>query len=86
MTKTLRFWVDAEAERVDAEAEDTGGQNVACSKAQRIAEILHRYERAGEATRYLRADGRTGWKATSQMITRLADAEREVEDDFADSD
>jgi hypothetical protein len=34
--------------------------------------------------RYLTADGRVAWKATPRMLVRLADAEREAEDDLAD--
>jgi hypothetical protein len=34
--------------------------------------------------RYVDADGRVAWKGTPRMRTRLADAEREAEDDLAD--
>ena len=32
--------------------------------------------------RYLNSDGRIAWRATPSMLTRLADAEREVIDDL----
>jgi hypothetical protein len=77
MKNTLRFWVEAESE-------DTDEQNPARTRSQRIAKILREYEKAGEAMRYLNAAGRIAWKATPKMLTRLANAEREVEDDLAD--
>jgi hypothetical protein len=74
MTKTLRFWVDCDYE-------DTDGTG---AKAELIASILRGYEEVGEAMRYVRADGRIGWKATPRMLSRLADAEQEARDDLAD--
>jgi hypothetical protein len=46
-----------------------------------VAEVLSEFERAGDAMRYVRADGKIGWKATPQMLDRLADAEREAVED-----
>jgi hypothetical protein len=51
------------------------------SRQALIAEVLHEFEQAGEAMRYLRADGKIGWKPTPQMLDRLADAEREAVED-----
>jgi hypothetical protein len=34
--------------------------------------------------RYLNANGRIAWKATPFMLQKLADAQREVEDDMAE--
>jgi hypothetical protein len=34
--------------------------------------------------RYLNAKGKIAWKASPWMLSRLADAEREVEDDMED--
>ncbi len=45
---------------------------------------MREYERCGDAMRYLNAKGQLSWKATLWMLSRLADAEREVEDDLAD--
>ena len=45
---------------------------------------LVEYEAAGDAMRYLDRNGRVAWKATTRMLTRLADLEREVEDDWAE--
>jgi len=49
-----------------------------------MAEILREYERSGDAMRYLNANGQIAWKASPLMLQKLADAEREVEDDMAD--
>jgi hypothetical protein len=52
------------------------------SKRALIAEVLHKWEAAGEAMRYLRPDGKIGWKATPKMLESLADAERDVRDEL----
>ena len=44
----------------------------------------HDYERSGDAMRYLNVEGNIAWRASPWMLSRLADAEREVEDDMAD--
>jgi len=53
-------------------------------KAELIAEILRDYERHGDAMRYLNVEGKIAWKASPSMLQKLADAEREVEDDLED--
>ena len=77
MDKTLRFWVDCSYE--DKKYEDANR-----TRAGLIAEILREYERHGDAMRYLDAKGKIAWKATPWMLSRLGDAEREVEDDMED--
>ena len=54
------------------------------TKAQLLAQILQQYERRGDAMRYLNEQGKIAWKASPSMLSRLADAEREVEDDMED--
>jgi hypothetical protein len=53
-------------------------------RAELIAEILREYEGSGDAMRYLDPKGQIAWKASPAMLRRLADAEREVEDDMED--
>jgi hypothetical protein len=77
MSKTLRFSVDVEYERIKRD-------NAHRTKTQLISQILRRFEKAGDAMRYLDVKGRVAWKATSKMLTRLVNAEREAEDDLAD--
>ncbi len=77
MTKVLRFWVDVEYD-------DIKNQDPGRTRIELIAQILREFEEAGDAMRYLNADGRVAWKATPRMLTRLADAEREARDDLAD--
>ena len=77
MDKTLRFWVDCSYE-------DRKHENPNRARTELIAEILGEYERSGDAMRFLNAKGQIAWKASPWMLTRLADAEREVEDDMAD--
>ena len=55
------------------------------TRAELTAEILREYERHGDAMRYLNAKGNIAWKASPWMLSRLAGAVREVEDDLADA-
>jgi hypothetical protein len=77
MDKTLRFWVDCSYE-------DRRHESANRTRAELIVEILREYELHGDAMRYLNAKGKIAWKASPWMLSRLADAEREVEDDMAD--
>jgi hypothetical protein len=75
MDETLRFWVDCSYE-------EKRHENANQTRAELIAEILRDYEQSGDAMRYLNAKGQIAWKATPSMLSRLADAEREVLDDM----
>jgi hypothetical protein len=77
ISKTLRFWVDCECARRTDDRDD-------CTKSGLLTEILREFEEGGDAMRYLNRKGRVAWEATPRMLTRLADAEREVEADWAD--
>jgi hypothetical protein len=74
MSRILRFWVDVEYERIKRE-------NVSRTRMQLLAQILRRFEKAGDAMRCLDVAGRVAWKATPDMLIRLADAEQEAKDD-----
>jgi hypothetical protein len=78
MTKKLKFWVDVACEQRKDSTFLKGGAAV--------SEILHEFEQAGDAMRYLRADGKIGWKPTQRMLDRLADAERDAIDDLEHHD
>jgi hypothetical protein len=77
MDKTLRFWVDCSYE-------DRKHQHAHRPKTDLIAAILGEYESSGDAMRYINGKGQLAWKASLRMLQRLADAEREVEDDMED--
>jgi hypothetical protein len=77
MTKALRFWVDAEYQHME-------NQFVTSTRAQLFAQILCEFEEAGDAMRYLDADGRVARKATPRMLTKLENAKQEVIHDMAD--
>jgi len=77
MNKVLRFWVDCEYD-------DLREREVAGTRTQLIANILCECEEAGDAMRYLNSKGQIAWRATPEMLSRLADAEQESEDDLAD--
>jgi hypothetical protein len=74
MTKVLRFWVDVEYERIRNHASKG-------TRTELIAQILQKFEEAGDAMRYLASEGEIAWKATPGMLSRLADAEQEARDD-----
>jgi hypothetical protein len=77
MTKVLRFWVDVEFEGIK-------NQDFSRTSAQLIYQILRDFEEAGDAMRYLNTNGEIAWKATPEMLSRLADAEQEAIDDMED--
>jgi hypothetical protein len=76
MSRILRFWVECDVP-------DYRARNPGLGKSELILQILREFEEAGDAMRFLNADGRVAWKATPRMLTRLADAEREARDDLA---
>jgi hypothetical protein len=75
MTRTLKFWVDVECEQRKAEMSPKGRHAL-------FSEVLHEFEQDGDAMRYVRADGKIGWKPTQWMLDRLADAERDAIDEL----
>jgi hypothetical protein len=77
MTKVLRFWVDVEYQRITIHASGR-------PRTELVAQILGKFEEAGDAMRFLSAQGEIAWKATPGMLSRLADAEQEVIDDMDD--
>jgi len=69
MDKTLRFWVDAEY----------GARKSHYPKlSKKVARILREFEGCGDA------NGKITWKASPRCLERLADAEREAEDELDD--
>jgi hypothetical protein len=74
MSKSLRFWVDVEYERIKNHCPDL-------TRIELISQILRKYEEAGDAMRFLNA---VAWKATPGMSSRLANAEQEAIDDMDD--
>ncbi len=74
MSRILRFWVECDVP-------DYRARNPGSARSELIAQILREFEEAGDAMRYLDVDGRVAWKATPRMLTRLADAEQEAQDD-----
>jgi hypothetical protein len=77
MCTVLRFWVEAEVSREASRHPDL-------PRLQLAAKVLSEMEQAGDAMRYVRADGKIGWKATQRMLVRLADGERDALDDADD--
>jgi hypothetical protein len=71
--RTRRLTVHAFAPRRSL-ASETAAPCPGAAPAPRRASAL--------AMRYVRGDGKIGWKATSQMLDRLADAERDAIDDL----
>ena len=77
MCTVLKFWVEAEVSREASRHPDL-------PRLQLAAKVLTEFEQVGDAMRYVRADGKIGWKATPRMLDRLADGERDALDDADD--
>jgi hypothetical protein len=71
MSRILRFWVEVECDE----------QNLRKADDRDIAAVLQEFEGRGDAMRSLNRRGQVVWKATPEMLDRLADAEAEVEAD-----
>lgn len=72
MSRTLRFWVEVECDDQDIMYDDD----------VKVAAILQEFEACGEAMRSLNGRGQVIWKASPQMLERLAEAEAEVEAEY----
>ena len=77
MEKTLQFWVEVAYEDIKLD-------HVDFTKPQLVAHVLREYEGRGDAMRHLNAKGKIAWKASPLFLERLADAERDAQDDLAD--
>jgi hypothetical protein len=71
MSRILRFWVEVECDE----------QNLRKADDREIAAVLQEFERRGDAMRSLNRRGQVVWKATPEMLGRLADAEAEGDAD-----
>jgi len=69
MSRTLRFWIEVECDQQDINLADD----------RQVAKILREFERCGEAMRSLNGRGELLWKASPQLLERLAEEEAEVE-------
>jgi hypothetical protein len=77
MDKTLRFWVDVAYDEIKLD-------HIKLTKRQLLAQILRQYEGRGDAMRYLDKRGTIAWKASPRFLTKLADAERDAQDELED--
>jgi hypothetical protein len=69
MSRELKFWVEVECDQ----------QDLSWADDREIAAILREFEGCGDAMRSLNLRGEVVWKATPQMLERLADAEAEAD-------
>jgi len=77
MDKTLRFWADVACAHIKRHHPNL-------TERQLLAEVLRKYERRGDAMRYLDKRGRIAWKASPRFLGMLSDAERDARDDLAE--
>jgi len=72
MSRTLRFWVEAECDSQDLRRADD----------KEVAAILLNFENQGYAFRSLSRCGDVMWKASPYFLDELAGAKREVEAEY----
>jgi hypothetical protein len=72
MSRTLRFWVEAECE----------SQDLRRANDNEVAAILLSFEEQGYAFRSLSRRGDLMWRASPYFLDELAGAEREVEAEY----
>jgi hypothetical protein len=73
MNRKLRFWVEVECKQ----------QDLLCTDDEEVGAILQEFEQCGDAMRSLDSRGEVIWRATPQMLERLADQEAEAKAEFA---
>ena len=71
MARNLRFWVGAEYQ-------STKHRYPNLKRSEIIAGILSKLESAGHASRYIRKDGKLGWRATDEMREDLFKQEQDA--------
>jgi hypothetical protein len=69
MSRELKFWVEVECDQQDLRRPDD----------REVAAILREFEQCGDAMRSLNRRGQVVWKATPEMLEKLADAEAEAD-------
>jgi hypothetical protein len=69
MSRELKFWVEVECDQ----------QDLSWADDRDVAAILREFEHCGDAMRSLNRRGQVVWKATKEMLERLADAEAEAD-------
>ncbi len=69
--KTLRFEVEIEYESIKNQYHNLKPHEI-------VAGILSRFEGRGHASRYVRKDGRIGWRATNKLREHLFEQEQEA--------
>ena len=77
MDEELATWVNYQlkaAMNLDADVD----------RKEMLISILSEFERCGDAQRYLRRDGKIGWRVTPLLLERLHDAELDASDDLED--
>jgi hypothetical protein len=75
MDRTLRFWLDVAYDEIKLD-------HINLTKRQLVAQILRQYERRGDAMRCLDNQGKVGWRSSPRFLTKLADAERDAQDEL----
>jgi hypothetical protein len=73
----LRFWIDVAYDHIKFDHPDL-------TKRQLLAEILRRYERRGDAMRYLNSNGKVAWRLSPAMLMVPGDAEADARAELAD--
>ena len=69
---------------VDEVFEDRKARYPNLTSREIVASILGELEKVGHASRYVRKDGRIGWRATDKMREDLFERMQEVMDEQAD--
>jgi hypothetical protein len=72
MCRTLRLSVETELGGIECQGAEL---------IQVVRDILRKYESTGLASRYLRRDGKVGWRATEKLREELFEQEQEAIDE-----
>ncbi len=74
MDRTLRFWVNNKYHQIK-------GNLPYLRRSEIVAGILCEFESAGNASRFVRKDGKLAWRATDKIREDLYEQEQDALDD-----
>jgi hypothetical protein len=73
LEKKLKFWIDAQVDTAMS-------HDIDADRNALVISVLTDFARGGDAERYVRPDGKIGWRATELFLDRIGEYEREADE------
>lgn len=72
LDKTLKRWIGYQVDAMMA-------RDAEMDRNEIVLSVLGEFVRSGDAERYVRHDGKIGWRATTRFIEKMREGEEEAE-------